>query len=95
MTNKELHRLRRHELMELLLREVQEISQVKEELAASEVQKQEAFQTIERLKAKLDGKDLQIERLAARLDEKDEQIVHLKKRLDAKDLKIATLKEER
>ena len=85
--------MRRHELMELLLREIQEVGQVKIELTEANEKKQEYEETIERLKRKLDDKDVQLERLIARLNEKDEQIEHLKKRLDAKDEKIALLRD--
>ena len=50
----------------------------------------------ERLKRKLDGKDLQLnevnQRLKRKLDEKDEQFQRLKKKLDDKDEQIEHLK---
>ena len=72
-SEKEFHKLRRVDLLELLLDQMRE----NEKLSTSEA---ELSELTTRLKAKLDQKDEQIERLKAKLDQKDEQIAHLQDR---------------
>jgi hypothetical protein len=70
MTEKELRKLRRQDLLQLLVLQSKETSELQarvDELAAG----------YERLKGKLDEKDETIERLKDRLDEKDETIAQL------------------
>ena len=67
---KELQRLRRMDLLELLLDEIR-----KNEENTAKVQ--ELSELTERLKAKLDDKDAQIERLKAKLNDKDAEIDRL------------------
>ena len=91
MTEKELHKLRRQDLLQLLLlqsKEVQEQQETIDKLRESEEEYRSGF---ERLKHKLDEKDEQIERLKHRLDEKDAQIKKLIGRLDEKDAIISEL----
>ena len=70
---KEFQKLRRMDLLELLLDQIRE----NEQLSASVT---ELTDLSERLKAKLDDKDAQIERLKAKLDDKDAQIDRLDER---------------
>lgn len=105
MTEKELHRLRRQDLLQLLLAQGKEAAQLQSSLDEAEEQLGELQETkerfigrmddkdaqIEKLKKKLDEKDVQIEKFKGRLDEKDAQIARLKGRLDEKDLKIQGL----
>ena len=78
MTEKELHRLSRQDLLQLLLAQ------------SKEVARQRAV--IEELKNNAEKDHELIDRLKARLDEKDETIAHLKRRLDAKDETMNKLK---
>ncbi len=83
MTEKELHKLRRQDLLQLLLLQSRESAQ---QQAVIEELKQDAAQlreSNERLKGKLDEKDSQIERLKGRLDQKDVQIRALRAELEA------------
>ena len=83
MTEKELHKLRRQDLLQLLLLQSRESAQ---QQAAFEELKQGAAQlreSNERLKGKLEEKDSQIERLKGRLDQKDVQIRALRAELEA------------
>ena len=92
MTEKELHRLSRQDLLQLLLAQSKEVSRQR---AANEELKNNAekdHELIDRLKERLDEKDATIETLKHRLDEKDETINHLKRRLDAKDETMNKLK---
>ena len=77
MTEKELHRLRRQDLLQLLLSQSKEVAQMSEDMEALEAEKNDLIETNERLKGKLDEKDEQIERLKGKLDQKDEQIAML------------------
>lgn len=72
--DKEFQKLRRVDLLELLVDQVRE----NEGLTASVT---ELSELTERLKAKLDQKDEQIERLKGRLDMKDAQIAELRAQL--------------
>ena len=67
---KELQRLRRIDLLELLLDEIRQNEE-------SATQLKELTELTERLKGKLDDKDAQIERLKAKLDAKDAEIERL------------------
>ena len=83
MTEKELHKLRRQDLLQLLLLQSREAAQQQaafEELKDTAAQLRESN---ERLKGKLDEKDRQIDRLKGRLDHKDEEIHALRSELDA------------
>ena len=94
MTEKELQKLKRHEVLGLLLLQVKEADELREQLTVTEDRLQTAEQTVERLKSRLNEKDEQLERLKERLNEKDVQINRLKARLDQKDEKIAQLTAE-
>ena len=70
---KEFQKLRRMDLLELLLDQIRENDQLSTSVA-------ELTDLSERLKAKLNDKDAQIERLKAKLDDKDAQIERLEER---------------
>ena len=78
MTEKELRRLGRQDLLQLLLAQSKEVS------------RQRAL--IEELKHDITEEQELTERLKAKLDEKDETIAHLKRRLDAKDESMNKMK---
>ncbi|MBQ9686400.1 MAG: hypothetical protein IJV41_07660 [Oscillospiraceae bacterium] len=85
MTEKELHKLSRENLLQLLLSQSREVSRRKEEYSSLLDAKSELESGYERLKAKLDEKDETIERLKDKLNEKDALLEKLKGRLDEKD----------
>jgi hypothetical protein len=68
---KELQKLKRQDLLELLLEQMREADRLRGELAASQAQNEDLVALSERLKAKLDDKDAQIDHLKGRLDDKD------------------------
>ncbi|MBQ4257484.1 MAG: hypothetical protein II713_00610 [Clostridia bacterium] len=73
-TNKELHKLHRQDLLELLIGQSREVAQQQETITENEKTIAELNATLERLKDKLNEKDALIEKLKGRLDEKDEAI---------------------
>jgi hypothetical protein len=78
MTDKELRRLRRQDLLQLLLAQGHEAEKLKRQLEASDAQLAESEQTCERLKRRLDDKDKQINKLKGRLDRKDAQLHNMR-----------------
>lgn len=88
MTEKELRRLNRHDILELLVEQSREASRLRLVLEEREERLVSMAASNERLKSKLDGKDEQIERLKGRLDEKDAQTARLKSKLDSKDVEL-------
>lgn len=90
MTEKELRKLDRHDLLELLVEQTREASRLRLTLDEREERLLSATASVERLKAKLGDKDEQIERLKGRLDEKDSLASKLKAKLDAKDAEMAS-----
>lgn len=74
MTEKELHKLRKQDLLQLLLTQGREAAELQEQILRLSASLGEAEATTERLKAKLDEKDELIEKLKGRLDEKDARI---------------------
>ena len=77
MTEKELHKLRRQDLLELLLSQSKEAARLQTELERLERESEERESSYVRLKEKLDEKDRQLEKLKKRLDEKDARIEQL------------------
>lgn len=75
--SKELHRLHRQDLLELLLAQSKDVERQQEEIETLRAQLTEVQATCERLKGKLDVKDAQIEHLKERLDQKDATIARL------------------
>ena len=92
MTEKELHRLSRQDLLQLLLAQSKEVSRQRAAIEELKSNAEKDHELIDRLKGKLDDKDASLETLKHRLDEKDETIAHLKRRLDAKDETMNKLK---
>lgn len=91
MTEKELRKLHRQDLLQLLVEQGREAVQLGNQLAETEENLNQMQSGNDRLKTKLDEKDEQLERLKERLDEKDAMINKLKSRLDEKDAKIHNL----
>lgn len=90
--SKDLHRLSRQDLLELLVGQMHE----GDELRAVIEQKERDIASLDelgnRLKEKLNLKDDQIEHLKEKLDLKDDQIENLKNKLNLKDVQIEHLK---
>lgn len=90
MTDKELRKLSRRELLQLLLDQAKESERLRGELAAAGEQAREMDRTFQRLRDRLDDKDERIrelsevyDRLRLRLNEKDVQIRKLSSVLQA------------
>ena len=84
MTEKEFHKLKRQDILRLLLAQVKEAEELRSRLSETEGRLIVAEEGYERLKGRLDDKD--------RLDSKDAQINKLKGRLDNKDDQIQNMK---
>lgn len=101
MTDKEIQKLGRRELLQLLLDQARAAEQLKARLAAAEEQVHEMEETFRRLRERLDEKDARIrelseayERLRSRLNEKDAQIQELKDTIQAeREGRMSTLSE--
>lgn len=83
MTEKELHRLGRKDLLQLLVTQGKEAAALQDELEAAAAANAEQEATLVRLKAKLDEKDALIEKLKGRLDDKDARIKALEEEMEA------------
>lgn len=81
MKEKELNRLRKQDLLSLLLTQGKEAAALQEQITGLSVSLTEKEHNNERLKAKLDEKDELIEKLKGRLDDKDARIKELEERL--------------
>ena len=84
MTDKELQKLGRRDLLQLLLDQAQEAERLRQELSAANERMGEMEETFQRLRERLNDKDARIsemeetyERLRERLNEKDAQIEEL------------------
>lgn len=82
MTDKELHRLRRQDLLQLLLDQGRETERLRRQLQETEKNLVQSEATCERLKDRLNDKDAQIDRLKGRLDKKDAQLRELREVLE-------------
>ena len=67
MTEKELHKLRRQDLLELLLSQSKEVARQKNLIAALQDELTTEKGVVDHLKERLDGKDEKIHTLEARL----------------------------
>ena len=67
MTDKELHKLRRSELLEMMIEQKKAVSAMEKKLSAAEGELQELRETYERLRKKLDDKDEKIRGLKEQL----------------------------
>lgn len=83
MTEKELHRLRRQDLLQLLLSQGREALELQTKLNDAGSVLIQTKADYDRLKEKLDEKDAVIEKLKSRLDEKDARISELKAEMEA------------
>lgn len=92
MTEKELGKLKRPDLLALLVEQGRETVALQEQLDETEQRLAQAVQLDNRLRSKLDEKDEQIERLKQRLNEKDAQLAKLTQRLNEKDEQLERLK---
>lgn len=92
MTEKELHRLRRHDLLQLLLAQGREAAQLQGQIDDMTAELNDLHETNSRFIGRMDDKDAQIEKLKRRLNEKDAQVETFKERLKDKDAQIDRLK---
>lgn len=92
MTEKELHKLSRQDLLQLLVAQGRESASLQVQLNETEQELAQTKDNNDRLRGKLDEKDVQIDGLKAKLDDKDAQIERLKLKLDDKDALIEKLK---
>ena len=83
MTEKEFRKLKRQELLQLLLTQVQGEKELRLQFEETEARLKELEEGYERLKARLNSKDAQIHKLAGRLNKKDQQIKNLKSDLES------------
>lgn len=83
MTVKELQKLKRQELLELLVEQGREAEQLKRRQENKENELRSIQESNIRLNAKVDEKDVQIERLMGRLNSKKERIKELEDEIDA------------
>lgn len=84
-SNRELQKLKRRDLLELLVEQLHEGDRLELELSRRETTIVELTGLTDRLKDRLDAKDVQIEHLKEKLNDKDVLIDRLKGRLDEKD----------
>ena len=90
--NKDLQRLNRQDLLELLVGQMHEGDELRAIIEKKELEAEAQEELVNRLKEKLDLKDEQIERLKGKLDDKDLQMERLKSKLNEKDVVINRLK---
>ena len=83
LTEKELHKLKRQDFLQLLLTQGQEVASLQARLYETTEALDEMTQMSERLKAKLNEKDELIEKLKGRLDQKDATIRQLRSEMEA------------
>lgn len=83
MTEKEFSKLRRRDLLELLLSQIQEDDRLERKVSAMMNRITSQEKTLNRLKDKLNEKDAQLEKLKGRLDEKDREIGVLQETLES------------
>ena len=83
MTEKELHRLRRGDLLHLLVTQGREAAALHQELEEAQTRIDDLEAGLERLKVKLNEKDELIEKLKGRLDQKDARIKALEEEMEA------------
>lgn len=83
MTEKELHRLRRTDLLQLMLAQGKEAAALQAQLEEQAAELAQSQAMGDRLKEKLDEKDSLIEKLKGRLDQKDARIKELETQMQA------------
>lgn len=77
MKEKELHKLRRQDLLELLLSQSKDVARQQEDIETLKAELLAAREANEKLQGKLDEKDGQIADLIGKLDRIDEVIARL------------------
>ena len=92
MTAKELHKLSRQDLLQLLLAQSREVARQKENIDELKGLLKKERDLSARLKEKLNEKDEDLARLVDKLNEKDENIGRLKEKLNGKDELFERLK---
>ena len=92
MTDKELRRLRRQDLLQLLVEQSKKAARLQTESDEKSEELARLNESCERLKGKLDEKDTQLERLKEKLNEKDVLLEKLKEKLNEKDALLEKLK---
>lgn len=83
MTGKELQKLRRQELLQLLLEQSKEVAQLQAEHGDVDQQAQQLEDSNERLSAKVEEKDALNGKLQGRLDQKKARIRQLEQEMEA------------
>ncbi len=91
MTEKQLHKLRRQDLLQLLVAQGKEAAQLQARLDEAAEELKDLQDTRTKFIERMDDKDAQIEKLKPRLDEKDARIEKLTARLNEKDARIEKL----
>ena len=94
MTEKQLHKLRRQDLLQLLVAQGKEAAQLQARLDEAAEELKDLQDTRTKFIERMDDKDAQIEKLTARLNEKDARIEKLIGRLNEKDARIGRLTAE-
>ena len=94
MTEKEFRRLRRGDLLQLLLAESRENNLLTEENASLHDQLDVRTQEAERLRSELADRDTQLSQLWARMDAKFLQLEQLRRQLEARDVEVASLRRQ-
>lgn len=82
MTDKDLRRLRRQDLLQMLVAQSKEAARLQTELEEEKNERNTLQEGYERLKEKLDAKDALIEKLKGRLNHKDDQIQELQEEME-------------
>lgn len=91
MTEKEFSKLRRRELLELLLMQTREQKQLEEQIDEKTKQIHDLQQSFSRLEDTMETNNALIADMREYQDEQEEVISRLKKRLDDKDVQIEEL----
>ena len=84
MTDKELRKLKRQTLLEMLLAQSEELEELKARCEEQTSSSAELQATVGYLKARLEDKDAQLEKLEVRLEGKDEKMRAVKEQLAQK-----------
>ena len=92
MTGNELHKLKRQDLLKLLLAQAKESENMHRKYDAAQAEIKQLNAGADRLKTRLDEKDALINKLKARLDKKDQQIRDLRelieRRRNSRDIRL-------
>ena len=81
MRDNELRKLKRQDLLELLIMQSRNVVNLHTEIEEKDKTTAEHLETLDRLKEKLNDKDELINKLKGRLDQKDARIVELESRI--------------